>query len=288
MKSNSTLLEISEFTYLLNNPEAVTKAQTTQLKTVLDEFPYFHSGRAIYLKGLQQQESYLFDDALKTMAAHTANRAILFDYITANTFEPHQTARKIQNNEILAHNLDVVDLEVIDPSGEHPEKSLDKATSDAILDKDLFEEKMISKPAVSSTLDEDKKLVNFNPKDRHSFEDWLHYAAPQKPSKDAANGPAHHEARPNLERNKKFELIDRFLAESPKIVPEKDHKTSLNINSAAPEAEIMTETLAKVYTHQKKFKKAIKAYKILSLKYPEKSGYFADQIRALQALDKNN
>jgi len=281
-------LEISEFTYLLNNPEAVTKAQTIQLRTVLDEFPYFHSGRAIYLKGLQQQESYLFDDALKTLAAHTANRAILFDYVTADIFEPHQTAKKIQNSEILAHNLEVVDVQVIDPSIEHPETSLDKATSDAILDKDLFEEKMISKPAISTTIDEEKKFVNFNTKDRHSFEDWLHYAAPQKLSKNVANTPSHHQAQSNLERNKKFELIDRFLAESPKIVPEKDHKTSLNINSAAPEIEIMTETLAKVYTHQKKYKKAVKAYKILSLKYPEKSGYFADQIRALQALDKNN
>ena len=49
----------------------------------------------------------------------------------------------------------------------------------------------------------------------------------------------------------------------------------------------MTETLAKVYLEQKKFSKAIKAYEILSLKYPEKSGFFADQIKAIQViLDK--
>ena len=44
---------------------------------------------------------------------------------------------------------------------------------------------------------------------------------------------------------------------------------------------LMTETLAKVYLQQKNFKKALQAYHILSLKYPEKSGFFADQIRAV-------
>mgnify|MGYP003965023165 FL=1 len=44
---------------------------------------------------------------------------------------------------------------------------------------------------------------------------------------------------------------------------------------------LMTETLAKVYLQQKNFKKALQAYHILSLKYPEKSGFFADQIRAI-------
>ncbi len=50
----------------------------------------------------------------------------------------------------------------------------------------------------------------------------------------------------------------------------------------------MTETLAKVYLEQKKYKKALQAFKILSLKYPEKSGFFADQIRAVKKLQKEN
>jgi lipopolysaccharide biosynthesis regulator YciM len=46
----------------------------------------------------------------------------------------------------------------------------------------------------------------------------------------------------------------------------------------------MTETLARVYLQQKNYKKAIQAYKILILKNPEKSGFFADQIRAVEKL----
>ena len=48
----------------------------------------------------------------------------------------------------------------------------------------------------------------------------------------------------------------------------------------------MTETLAKVYLAQNNYKKAIQAYRILSLKYPEKSGFFADRISAIKNYKK--
>ena len=50
----------------------------------------------------------------------------------------------------------------------------------------------------------------------------------------------------------------------------------------------MTETLARIYLEQKNYDKAIKSYKILSLKYPEKSSFFADQIKAVKQLQENN
>jgi len=46
--------------------------------------------------------------------------------------------------------------------------------------------------------------------------------------------------------------------------------------------DYMTETLAKVYVKQEKYKEAMKAYKILSLKYPEKISLFANQIKDLK------
>ena len=49
----------------------------------------------------------------------------------------------------------------------------------------------------------------------------------------------------------------------------------------------MTETLAELYIEQKKFKEALKAYEILSLKYPEKISLFADQIIFLKNKLKN-
>ena len=46
--------------------------------------------------------------------------------------------------------------------------------------------------------------------------------------------------------------------------------------------DYMTQTLAELYIEQKKFKEALKAYEILSLKYPEKISLFANQINFLK------
>ena len=75
-----------DFTYLLQNPEAVTPAQTEGVKTIINQFPYFQSARAIYLKGLKNQESFQYNQELKTAAAYTTDRSILFDFITSEDF----------------------------------------------------------------------------------------------------------------------------------------------------------------------------------------------------------
>ena len=42
----------------------------------------------------------------------------------------------------------------------------------------------------------------------------------------------------------------------------------------------------KIYLEQKNYAKAIQSYKILILKYPEKSALFADQIKAVEKLQE--
>ena len=49
----------------------------------------------------------------------------------------------------------------------------------------------------------------------------------------------------------------------------------------------LTESLAKIYIKQKKYAKALEIIKKLSLKYPEKNVYFADQIRFLEKIISN-
>ena len=48
----------------------------------------------------------------------------------------------------------------------------------------------------------------------------------------------------------------------------------------------MTETLAKVFVKQQKYAKALQAYQILGLKYPEKNSFFADQVKEIKRLQK--
>tara|TARA_B100001250_G_C19740702_1_gene762927 strand:- start:45 stop:752 length:708 start_codon:yes stop_codon:yes gene_type:complete len=122
-----------------------------------------------------------------------------------------------------------------------------------------------------------KKIVQKNiskeEEEKMHFVDWvLSYS----------NSKKENENRP-LES--KIEIIDSFLEKNAKMPNRKGNEdNSLNLASVDlfNKSELMTETLAQIYVKQKKIKKALYAYKILSLKYPEKSSLFANQIKKLQ------
>ena len=64
--------------------------------------------------------------------------------------------------------------------------------------------------------------------------------------------------------------------------------------SVAPSAEepaaeeLLSETLSKIYIQQQHYDKALRIIRSLSLNYPEKNRFFADQIRFLERLIENN
>ena len=83
---------------------------------------------------------------------------------------------------------------------------------------------------------------------------------------------------------KEKHLIDDFIKKDPRIAQARlDQVSTENLGrSSIQESEaLITETLAKVYVKQGKIDKAKKAYQLLSLKYPEKSIYFANQLKKL-------
>ena len=84
-------------------------------------------------------------------------------------------------------------------------------------------------------------------------------------------------------------MIDKFIENNPKIIPvAKDAVVPAIEPFSEDTSHLMTETLARVYLEQKKYSKAIQAYEILILKYPEKSSFFANRISDIKILQQNN
>ena len=301
-------MNTTDFTYLLQHPQAINAEQTNDVKAIVDEFPYFQSARAIYLKGLKNKDSFKYNQELKITAAHTTDRSILFDFITSKEFLQNEISHHIKQNTDHLKDIEVKDIEdisinksvIIDDALRDHIKS-----TESILDPDLFKAKT-EEIFIDDTIDEiievnseeikqtpEEKLeigkpLTFDKNEVHSFSEWLKITSFKPIIRDENN--TQETLVQNNSKDKKFALIDKFIVAKPKIKPVTKEATKFNIAKAQmlqPET-LMTETLARIYVEQKNYKSAIQSYKILSLKYPEKSGFFADQIKAIKQLQEQN
>ena len=279
------------YTYLLANPQEVSMAQIEELDAIIEQYPFFQSARAIQLKGLKNQNSYRYNEQLKLAAAHTADRDILFEYITSKEFIQNKIAAIIQQNDPSVGEIQVdaedVSQQISREVAQQIQTEMRKA--EAILDPELFERKPGVPAAMpveeEPTLDPDAPIP-FERKDTHSFAEWLKLTRAKPISRKSKSGDK--PEKDGSGKARKFALIDRFIQQKPKLEPLKDSGPQEDLSSPFTKQpdSLMTETLAKVYLQQKNYDKAVQAYKILILKNPEKSGYFADQIRAIEKLKK--
>ena len=127
------------------------------------------------------------------------------------------------------------------------------------------------------------KSINLNTK-KLSFSEWISIS-----QKQIFNN-AESTKKNNFEN---WSLINSFLENNTKTPSVKKNSSSSDIDLSYrnnfSDEELMTETLAKIFVKQEKFDKALQAYRILSLKYPEKNGLFALQIVQIKKiLNKKN
>jgi tetratricopeptide (TPR) repeat protein len=415
-------LNSSDFTFLLNQPDAVNERQTDALEKIISEFPYFQSARALRLKGLYSQNSFQYNYALKVTAAYTTDRSVLFDFITSDTFTTIQKGQydqkvaelngiEVKGSEVVESKVDVPQVDKLEQSiltsikesgadDKQSKESFDDPTVAAELETENSPEAKISEPneeeqnviaipevefnpyfipefvavdqsnpapeseiadenredaieivpelpesetieiepeetgtsehiqselvsdfgvdeniqdeaandvGTAEATDEiqspEQKLhigepLTFSKAETHSFQEWLQLSRVQPIVRDEhiSETPVVEESAPEqavseepIEKSKKNQLIDRFIENNPKIPPIKqDVKPAVIEQPKEDHSALMTETLARVYLEQKKYQKAIQAYEILILKYPEKSTFFADRISEIKNLQQNN
>ena len=115
--------------------------------------------------------------------------------------------------------------------------------------------------------------ISSHPEGNNDFFSWLNSGLSNQGPK---NKP--HE-------NTKVSLIDKFIQENPSI--QRPKKEFFSPERAMKKSEVLdmnlvTETLANIYTTQGYPEKAIKVYEQLQLKFPEKLSYFASLIEKLK------
>lgn len=303
------ILNTVNLSYLLANPQKITSEDLKALEVVIKKYPYFQSARALQLKGLKNQDSFLYNDALKLAAAHTTDRDILFEYITSDRFIQNEISQNILQHDSSVNEINVISEDISETvTSEKNEAEIKKAED--ILNPELFQRKVQSVAHLIENLEQGPaeilqadKPLEFTKSDTHSFSEWLKLTKAKPIDRDEQSSNLELsvielEEKPveatllEEEKERKSKLIDRFIQERPKIIPsetsvntfKKDDSQNLAAAFTQSSESLMTETLAKVYLQQKNYKKAIQAYKILILKNPEKSGFFADQIRAIEKL----
>ena len=257
-----------EYSNLLTNFDPKSEDQRKVFEKITYRYPYFQSAYAHYLKTLKAQEQYNYDLILRKTAVLSPERGTL-----------HQWLEKDLEKEIM-QPLEVIRNNAVD-------KAIPKtvATDETEIIKSVKEENSTLTPTAESIPlgKNQKETIKEKPKKKEmpvamTYADWVIYSSKGKiPQKENKN---------NLDE--KIALIDTFLENRPKIPPVRQDqpKVDLSANNEFNKEELMTETLAKVYLQQKKFKKALYAYQILSLKYPEKNSFFADQIKMIKQLQQ--
>ena len=286
-------MNVSNFTSLINNPNAVNEKQTLALEKIVAEFPYFQSARALRLKGLYNQDSFRYNYDLKTTAAYTTERSVLFDLITSDYFLAINKDAYLENVEKIKA-IEVVSIEVIS------ENSASNVRSNALEESILTSIKQFNSVEIATEIQNDfeitaqkleigKPLI-FSKNEKHSFQEWLQLSKINPIDRTESDFSEKTNRELEAEKNKKLTLIDKFIEENPKIPPLSKEAIVKDFSVPIDEDKsyLMTETLAKVYLEQKKYQKAIQAYEILILKYPEKSSFFANRILDIQILQQNN
>lgn len=305
----------SDYIHLkIKSPETCSSEDSGNFKELIELYPYASTFSILYLKSLSNSGDIRLNNELEKFAFRINDRRVLFNLIHSQKTEPISTEKQIEEiiseerKEETKETIENLEEEEIKVISEPIESELEQITEIQITekteDKEKFAEqdeldKLITSAAFASTFvekeleslpeikqeveitekieDEEKtepieetiparenSIESFSPK---SFTDWL----------KASPSSFRQEIEEEVEEERKPEY---YTFEKPKkefFSPSKKAKESLDENKMP-----VSETLAKIFTLQGNFSKAIYVYEQLILIFPEKKPFFATQIKNLK------
>ncbi len=247
----------------IEKPHLLKEQSIGELKEIVDEFPYFQSAQLLYTYNLHAQANFRYDSYLKTCSIFTTDRSVLYRLL-----QPKLNASKSQKQ--------VTPVENRDPDSD----TLFELSEENQITNDEFHQFSPVGSADNETVDLD--LLSFDQSDStYQFID----------SETAHNHSDNPQPEENgLKAEEKIDLIEQFIKINPTIQPrieiptERNDLFELKDDSENENDEFITETLSRIYLKQGHYQKAIDSFRRLSLKFPEKSVYFAQQIEEIKKL----
>lgn len=235
----------------IQHPETLNKDSLYELRTLISRYPYFQSLRLLYLKNLYLLHDVSFGAELRNSISYVADRRKLFYLIEGDRYVLKPRIKE----------------EVPQTEALEEDSGVDRTLSliDAFLS--TVPEEVSAQTNLDYTTDYTTYLLQEDD-------------APEQEDTPKLRG--HELIDGFIERSEDESSVRLQSADENKAVPVEEegemHREDDEDDSC------FTETLAKIYVKQHRYSKALEIIKKLSLKYPKKNAYFADQIRFLEKL----
>jgi hypothetical protein len=302
----------NEFINMIENTSPVSSRMISEVYELIDIFPYFQSAHLLLLKGLYSLADVKFENQLRHSAIHIGDREVLYWLLRTpdlTLIDKHVQTSDTDLNEKVVSDTQQTVIE----SAKNSEFMIDEIERDSegvnFRDKTETEfhntghsvliaaEPDNSEPAEvivfleeNSTQSDDKVVFmdpGFSVSERPDLLELDIDGDYEAGSADEDSGEKIPERPPeNSRKQLQSDLIDKFIIANPRIEPQRDKTYLPNDDKSKPFLEesgaLVTETLAKIYVNQGYYSKAIDIYEKLSLKFPEKSSYFATQIEKVK------
>jgi len=269
-----------EFIEYLQHPEKLNDQTIAGLTSLVYEFPYCSTTRILLSVNQYKENDVRYETELRTTAIYTGNRSILKKHIDR---VGQSNVRIILPDEELKEEVKPETKTVEVPAKKSAEEMALAAEPHAATDEETPDttspQSMVDAEPAAPMSDFDLSILELKEIVNRHIEELKKEGPPEKDVVIEVK-PKKKPAKPKAKSGTKTkeEILDDFIKNQPSISrPKATFFNPLEVakESVVDQESIVSETLATIYYDQGHLQKAIKIYQKLSLKYPEKSSYFA-------------